>query len=397
MPMALAGLKILDVTQVMAGPFCCQVLADLGAEVTKVEPVEGGDASRGGMGTMLPGGESSAFLAVNRNKRSIAINLKSEEGQEVFFDLARDADVLVENFRPGVTARLGIGYEVMKERNPRLIYASISGYGQDGPYAQRAGYDLIAQAMSGIMSVTGEPDGQPTKCGIPVADLSAGLFCAVGILAAMHARNDTGAGQHIDVSLFESALALSIWETAEYWSTGKVPGRVGSAHRMTAPYQTLRTQDGHLVLGANNNRLWQKLCAALGRSDLFNDSRFSTNADRVANRSDLAKELEQSFAKRKTGDWVTTLLEAGLPAAPIQDYAQVCADPHLAYREMVVTMDHPTEGQVKGLGIPIKMSDTPGRVRTPPPLLGEHTNELLEELGYTRAHRDELRARGVVG
>ncbi|MGH3392673.1 MAG: CaiB/BaiF CoA transferase family protein, partial [Actinomadura sp.] len=244
MSLALSGLTVLDVTQVMAGPFCCQVLGDLGADVIKVEPIGSGDTSRTGMGTALPGGQSSAFLAVNRNKRSIAIDLKSPSGRAVFHRMAETADVLVENFRPGVTRRLGIDYEAMRAINPRLVYASISGFGQDGPYASRPGYDLMAQAMAGVMSVTGEAGGEPVKCGIPIADLSAGMFAAIGILSAHIAGRTTGEGQHIDVSLFESALALSIWETAELWATGQVPQAVGSAHRMSAPYQKLRTRDG---------------------------------------------------------------------------------------------------------------------------------------------------------
>jgi crotonobetainyl-CoA:carnitine CoA-transferase CaiB-like acyl-CoA transferase len=396
MSSALNGLKVLDVTQVMAGPFCCQLLGDLGADVTKVEPVGTGDAARTGLGTRLPGGESSAFLAVNRNKRSIAIDLKSPAGREVFYRLARTADVLVENFRPGVTSRLGIDYATIQEINPRIVYASISGFGQTGPYASRPGYDLIAQAMSGVMSVNGEPGSDPLKCGIPIADLSAGMFGVIGILAAHASRVTTGAGQHIDVSLYESALALSIWETAELWTTGEVPGPVGSAHRMSAPYQKLRTADGHIVIGANNQRLWAALCTVLGRPDLESDARFAVNADRMRHRDELTVELESALMKRQSEELVETLLAAGVPAAPIQDYRQASDDPHTTARDMVVVMEHPVEGKVKGLGIPVKMSATPGTVRRAAPMLGQHTDEVLAEAGFTAEQSSTLRSTGAV-
>ena len=394
--LALSGLKVLDVTQVMAGPFCSQLLGDLGAQVTKVEPPGSGDSTRLHMGTILPGGESSAFLAVNRNKRSISIDLKDARGLEVFRRLVKDADVLVENLRPGVTRRLGIDYETLREVNPQLIYASISGFGQNGPYAQRSGYDLIAQAMSGVMSVTGEPGREPVKCGIPIADLSAGLFCVIGILSAHAARQRTGEGQHIDVSLFESALALSIWETAELWATGKTPGPVGSAHRMSAPYQKLRTADGHVVVGANNERLWKSLCSVIGRPELETDARFATNTVRMRHLEELTAELESAMSQRGTQEWMELFLDVGLPAAPIHDYAQVCADPHAIARNMVVTMDHPTEGTVRGLGIPIKMSGTPGEIRRPAPLLGAHTDEILQEAGFTDEQISAFRETGAV-
>jgi crotonobetainyl-CoA:carnitine CoA-transferase CaiB-like acyl-CoA transferase len=397
MSMALTGLKVLDLTQVMAGPFCCQVLGDLGADVTKVEPIGVGDSSRSSMGTVLSGGQSSAFLAVNRNKRSIAIDLKDPRGRAVFYRLAETADVIVENFRPGVTARLGIDYPTMCAINPRLVYASISGFGQSGPYASRPGYDLIAQAMSGVMSVTGEPGGEPTKSGVPIADLAAGMFCAIGILSASLARQRTGTGQHIDVSLAESAFALSIWETAQLWATGEIPQAVGTAHRMVAPYQRLRTGDGHLVVGANNQRLWDALCRVLDRADLVTDPRFDTNANRMSNRDELTAELESALAQRGAEEWVTRLLAAGVPAAPIRNYQQAAEDPHTLAREMVVTMTHPAEGEIHGIGIPIKLSQTPGRIRRPAPLLGQHTDELLVEAGFTEQESRELRMSGAVG
>ncbi len=371
---ALDGLRVLELTHVMAGPFCGQVLADMGADVIKVEPPGTGDSSRRSMGT-------AAFLAVNRNKRSVALDLKDDAHRAAFLRLADDADVVLENNRPGVTERLGVDYETLSARNPRLVYAAISGFGQTGPYAQRAGYDLIAQGLSGVMSVTGEPDGDPIKCGIPIGDLSAALFCAVGILSALAARERTGRGQLVDTSLFEGALALSIWETAELWATGRAPGKLGSAHRLTAPYQALRTRDGHLTVAGNTQPQWEKLCAVVGREDLTADPRFSTNDDRMANRPQLVAELEAALASDGTDAWVTRLEEAGIAAGPIHDYAEVFADPHTQAREMEVTMEHPEEGTVRGLGIPVKLSDTPGSVRRAAPLLGEHTEEVLREAG----------------
>ena len=392
----LSKIRVLDLTQVMAGPFCCQILADMGADVTKVEPPGTGDQARQAMGFKLEGEDTAAFLAVNRNKKSVTLNLKEDEAREIFYRLVSEADALVENFRPGVTKKLGIDYETLKEINPRLIYASISGFGQTGPYAMRAGYDLIAQGMSGVMSVTGEPGGPPAKCGIPIGDLSAGLFCAFGILTAYVAREETGRGQYIDTSLFEGALALSIWETAELWSTGRIPQPFGSAHRLTAPYQALETRDGYVNVGANNQRLWARLCNALGREDLIEDERFATNAGRMENLAELVEELEAATKEKDTDEWVEILLEAGFPAGPIYNYKEVFEDPHTAAREMMVEMDHPVEGAVKGLGIPVKLSETPGEIRRAAPLLGEHTEETLAELGYSKKEIADLRERSII-
>jgi crotonobetainyl-CoA:carnitine CoA-transferase CaiB-like acyl-CoA transferase len=369
---------------VMAGPFCGQVLADMGADVVKVEP-PGGDPTRRSLGFRMRGEDTAAFLAVNRNKRSLTLDLKTARHQAVLHRLVREADVVLENHRPGVAERLGADWDTLSELNPRLIYASVSGFGQTGPYAQRPGYDLIAQGLSGVMSVTGEPDGEPVKCGIPIGDLSAGLFCAVAILSAVVARERTGRGQRIDTSLFEGALALSIWETAELWATGRVPAPLGSAHRLLAPYQALRTADGHITVGGNTQRLWERLCEAVGRPELAADARFATNDDRMAHRAELAAELESALAARSTGDWVAVLGEAGVPCGPIHDYRQVLDDPHTRAREMEVRVTHPVEGEMSALGIPVKLSDTPGAVRRPAPLLGEHTAEVLREAGLSDA------------
>ena len=381
---ALEDVRVLELSQVMAGPFCGQVLADMGADVVKVEPLAG-DSTRRSLGFRMQGEDTAAFLAVNRNKRSLALDLKDDRHREVFHRLARDADVVLENYRPGVAARLGADWDTLRELNPRLVYASVSGFGQTGPYAQRPGYDLIAQGLAGVMSVTGEAGGDPVKCGIPIGDLSAGLFCAVGILSALHARSRTGRGQRIDTSLFEGALALSIWETAELWATGRVPQPLGSAHRLTAPYQALRTRDGHVTVGANTDALWRRLCAEVGRPELAGDPRFATNEDRMAARPELVAELESALAARDTDDWVASLSEAGVPCGPIHDYAQVFADEHTQARGMEARVEHPVEGPMRALGIPVKLSDTPGSIRRPAPLLGEHTAEVLGEAGLTDA------------
>jgi formyl-CoA transferase len=369
---ALSGLRILELTQVMAGPFCGQVLADMGADVVKIEP-PGGDSTREALGP-------DAFLAVNRNKRSLVLDLKASEHQEALHRLVASADVLIENYRPGVAARLGADWETLSLLNPRLIYASVSGFGQTGPYAQRPGYDLIAQGLAGVMSVTGEPDGDPVKCGIPIGDLSAGLFCAVAILSAVVARERTGRGQRIDTSLFEGALALSIWETAELWGSGRVPQPLGSGHRLLAPYQALRTADGYITVGANNQRMWRLLCETIDRPELIDDARFASNDDRMERRAELVVELEKALAARSTHEWVDILVEAGVPCGPIHDYRQVFEDPHTQAREMEVQVDG-----TRMLGIPVKLSDTPGAVRRAAPALGEHSGEVLREAGFSDA------------
>ena len=382
MTLPLDGVRVVDLTQVMGGPFCTMQLGDLGADVIKVEP-PAGDLSRsmGGAQLRMPGDDNAPFFALNRNKRSIVLDLTSDRDRGVFIALVRTADVLVESFRPGVTRRLGVDYDTVTAHNPRLIYASISGFGQTGPYADRPGFDLIAQGMSGVMSVTGEPDGTPVKCGVPIADLSVGLIAANGVLAALIARDRTGRGQYIDTSLFESALAMAVWETTEYWATGTVPRAMGSAHRLSAPYQAFRTSDGHITLAALTPQQWQRLCTTLGRDALATDPRFQTNAARLANRPALVVEIEAALASRTTAEWVDRMLAAGVPAGPIHDFAQVFADPHTHARRMIEEVDHPAAGRVRTLGFPLKMSDTPLRVRRAPPLLGEHSAEILRELG----------------
>src|SRR5215213_8050055 len=379
---ALAEMTVLDLTQVMAGPFCTMILADLGADVIKVEHPEAGDQTRRSWGRSRNGQDSKAFLALNRNKRSITLDLKSTEGLAQFHRLVRSADVVVENWRPGVAARLGVDYATLSALNPSLVYASISGFGLTGPYADRPGYDLVAQAMSGVMSITGEPDGRPIKSGIPVADLGSGLFAAIGILAAWISSRRTGVGQQVETSLFESALALAVWESTEFWDTGRVPQKLGSANRMSAPYQALATKDGYITVGANNDRLWRRLCAVLDVEELLTDERFRTNPDRMAHRAELAAALEERLIERDTAAWVELLLGAGVPAGPIQDYGQVLGeDPHVKARGMIAELDHPVEGRIPVLASPLRLTETPPSIRRPPPLLGEHTDEVFNRVG----------------
>jgi crotonobetainyl-CoA:carnitine CoA-transferase CaiB-like acyl-CoA transferase len=393
---ALAGMRVLDLTQVLAGPYCTQMLGDFGADVVKVESPSGGDQSRASMGPHLRGDDRAGFLAVNRNKKSITLDLKSEDGREVFYRLVKGADVLVENFRPGVTTRLGIDYPTLRSLNPTLIYASVSGFGPTGPYAGRPGYDLIAQAATGIMSVTGEPGGRPVKCGLPICDLSAGLFATIGILTAYAARTTTGVGQHVETSLYEAGVGLSVWESVDYWATGKAPAPLGSAHRLNAPYQALQTKDGYVTVAANNPQSWIRLCHSLGREDLAHDPRFETNDARMVHTAELVKELESTLVTRSTDDWVEMLVSAGIACGPIRSYDQVLTGGQTVARDLVLTMEHPVEGTIKALATPVKLAGTPAAVRRAAPLLGEHTDQILHAAGYSDAELDDFRTRGVV-
>ena len=379
-PLPLAGIRVLDVSQVMAGPYCCMMLGDLGADVIKIEPPPAGDSTRHSMGFRLKGKDSPGFYALNRNKRSIVLDLKNPADSEVFDALVKTADVLVENARPGVADRLKMGYERLRALNPKLVYASISGFGQTGPWSQRPGFDLIAQAMSGVLSATGLPGQEPVKNAIPVGDLGAGLFATVAILAALHGRHRSGVGQFIDASLLEAALGLSVWETTELWGTGRPPTPIGTANRMSAPYQAVEAADGYFVIGAANQKLWLTLLEVLDRTELNNDPRFATNSERVAHRDALIEALAPTFVTKPAQAWIDALLKAGVPAAPIYDYAQGLASEHVKAREMVMEIPHPVEGTFKSLGFPMKMRGTPQQVRYPPPLLGEHSAEIRREL-----------------
>lgn len=393
--MALEGLRVIDQTQILAGPFCSMLLADMGAEVIKVEPCEG-EHSRQAELPIVPG-VSAAFLAVNRNKRGITLDLKQPEGVTVLHQLAATADVMVENYRPGVAQRLGVDYERLKAINPRLIYCSISGFGQTGPYASRRGLDLVAQGMSGIMSATGAEGGRPVKVGVPITDLGAGLFAVFGILCAVRARRVTGRGQFVDTSLFEAGLALSAWEATEYWYTGAIPKRLGTAHRLNAPYQAFRASDGYFTVGASNNKLWSLFTGILGLARLVEDPRFSGVGDRVRNRAQIEALVEQVTRDQPRAHWLAACEAAGIPAGPINNVAEALADPHVQARGMVEEYQHPQAGRVKTLANPVKLSKSPAKLRKPPPLLGEHNDEVLRELGYTESRIAELRAHKVIG
>ena len=394
-PLPLAGVRVLDISQVMAGPYACMLLADLGADVIKIEPPGGGDQTRGAMGFKMKGPDSLGFLNMNRNKRSVVLNLKSDAGRELLLRMAKDADILLENYRPGAMKRLGLGYDVLKEINPRLVYTSISGFGQTGPWADRPGFDLMAQAMSGVMSVTGYPGGPPVKAGVPVADIGCALFAIYGTLSAYIGAKATGLGQYIDASLFDSAMAFSVWDICDYWGTGKPPEPLGTANKMTAPYQAMASSDGYFVMGANNQKLWLKLCALIHRPDLAGDARFSTISLRLANRAALETELERSFRQQPKDYWVDTLLAAGIPAGPILSYPEAFGSEHAKVREMRMEIDHPIEGTVPNIGFAVKLSGTPQQVRRHPPLLGEHTAEVLAKLGISAEELAELEAQGA--
>jgi crotonobetainyl-CoA:carnitine CoA-transferase CaiB-like acyl-CoA transferase len=390
---ALSDLRVLDVTQVMAGPFCAMLLADFGADVIKIEPPSG-DSTR-----QMPGavaGDSPSFNAVNRGKRSVVLNLKTPGGHDAFTRLARSTDILIENYRPGVMASLGLDYPTLSALNPRLVYASISGYGQTGPSRDKGGFDLIAQGVAGIMSITGEAGGAPVKAGVPLTDLGAGLFAAVGILAALESRHRTGVGQHVDTSLVDAGVALSVWEATEYFSGAGVPAALGSAHRMNAPYQAIRCADGYITLGAANERLFRRLCDVLGHTEWTDKPEFADNASRVRNRAALAERIEAITAQQPRGHWLALLEATDIPCGPINDYAQVFADPQVRARDLVVEVDHPTLGRLRTLGSPLKMSDTPPDVRRRAPLLGEHTDAVLRDAGFSNEEIASLREAGAV-
>ncbi|GJD49509.1 Acetyl-CoA:oxalate CoA-transferase [Methylobacterium crusticola] len=392
----LAGMKVVELAHIMAGPVCGLMLGDMGAEVIKVEKSDGGDDTR----RMVPpaiAGESAAYMMMNRGKRGLALDLKSPDGKSVLRRLLRDADVLIENYRAGTMERLGFGYAALRETNPGLIYCSLSGFGRTGPYAGRAGFDLVAQGMSGLMSITGEGPGRPpVKSGAPVTDITAGILAAMGVLAAYAHRLKTGAGQEVDTSLFEAGIVQTYWQSAIALATGTPPGPMGSAHPLNAPYEAFETADGWITVGAANQTNWGRLLEVLGAPELAADPRFADNRGRMANRLDLAAALAPHFRRAGSAVWLARLEAGGVPAGPVLDVAAMHRDPQAIARGMVVEVDHPRAGATTTLGLPVKFSATPGRVHGPAPLLGEHSRAILAAHGYAAAEIDDLIARGVV-
>jgi glutaryl-CoA transferase len=395
-PGPLDGIRVLDLTRVLAGPYCTMFLGDLGAEVVKVEQPGVGDDTRG-WGPPFVGGESAYFLCVNRNKKSITVDFKSQDGIALLRRLAERADVLIENFRPGTMERLGLGEKDLRANNPRLIYASLSGFGADGPMSDAPGYDLIVQAWGGLMSVTGMPDGDPTKVGVAIIDLVAGLMLGKSIVSALFAREQLGIGQKIDTSLLEAEVACLINVGSNYLIEGKIPGRWGNAHSSIVPYQSFKTADGYVVIGVASEGIWRRFSEAIGRSELADDPRFAKNSNRVQNREVLITALSEIFLGRETDAWMKLLNEAEVPCAPVQTIDQVFKAPQVLHREMLVKVEHPTAGTVPMAGIPVKFSATPASIRLPPPTLGQHTEEVLTSwLGIEREEIEELKRKSVL-
>jgi formyl-CoA transferase len=399
----LQDIRVLDITRALAGPYCTMMLGDLGADVVKVEQPGQGDGSRG-WGPPFVGepygpypGESAYFIAVNRNKRSLTVNLKSAQGQVIVRRLAAASDVMVENFRTGVLDRMGLSYGELRTLNPRLVYCSVSGYGRTGPYADRPGYDPIIQAEGGMMSITGPVEGPPYRVGVPIVDIAAGMFAATAILAALRAREHTGQGQLVDISLFDAQVALLVNVASNYLIGGVPPRRLGNAHPNIAPYQAFRARDGWFVLAAGSERLWRILCDVLNRPDLKDDARFATNGDRVANLPALAEALSEVLATRDAAEWLNDLREAGIPCGPINAVPEVFAHPQIEARDMALEAEHPTAGPVRLAGFPYKLSGTPAEVQRPAPLLGQHSEEVLVELlGYSAEEVAALREGGAI-
>jgi len=392
---ALEGVKVVELAQIMAGPTCGMLLADMGADVIKVEKLPGGDDTRSYSEPQVKG-ESAAFMMLNRGKRGIAVNLKTAGGLEVVKRLLADADVVTENYRKGTLEKLGLGYDVLKALNPRLVYCAISGYGRTGPYADKGGFDLIAQGFAGLMSITGEPGGPPVKSGTPVADINAGIFAALGIVSALLARERTGRGQMVETSLMEAGIQQTYWQAAIYFATGVNPGPSGSAHILTAPYQAFPTADGWINLGGANQSNWERIVKAIGMPDLAADPRFATNTDRMRNLAALTPILGDALRKKPSAHWIAEFEAAGVPVGPVNRIGDMLDDPQVKARDMVVETEHPKAGRVKGIGHPIKFTDTPGGSKRPAPLLGQHTREVLAGLGYSTPEIDALARDGAV-
>ena len=380
---ALEGIRVLDLTRALAGPFCTLMLGDNGADVIKVEMPGSGDDTRK-WGPPFIGEESAYFLSINRNKRSLTLNLRDPQAKEIFLKLAKDSDVIVENFTPGVMERFGLDYEAVKATNPNVIYCSISGFGQDGPYRSRPAYDQIMQGIGGLMSITGEPDGEPQKIGVAVTDIGAGMWAAFAIMAALHHRSQSGEGQYIDVSMMDAQIAWLTYQAGYFFANGTPPKRMGAAHPTLVPYQAFMCQDGKYInVAVGSDRIWDRFCQGINREDLKDHPDYANNGDRVRNRGAMVSMLQEYFLTRPVADWVKDLQAVNVPCGPINDLADVFADAQVLARNMYQEMPHPTLGSIKQTGLPIKFSATPGGLDRHPPLLGEHNQEVLTSLGYS--------------
>lgn len=392
----LEGIRVVDLTRILAGPYCTMMLGDMGAEVIKIEHPQGGDDTRG-WGPPFLNGVSTYFISINRNKKSLTLNLKDERGKELLRDLIRKGDVVVENFRPGTLDKLGFSWEEIHRINPSAIFASLSGFGQTGPRKNEPGFDVVIQGEGGIMSITGEPDGPPSKFGASIGDITAGMLAAQGVLLSLYHREKTGVGQMVDVGMLDGQVALLTYHANNYFGTGKLPPRRGNKHPSITPYETYKCKDGYFNLGVGNDSLWRRFCDAMGLGHIKEDPKFAVNKDRVDNRLELQGILDPFFAEKTVEETIGTLREAGIPCGPINNLEQVLNEPQILAREMVVDIDVPVAGPTKVTGVPIKLSETPGAVRTPPPTLGQHTEEVLESvLGMDEAQRNVLRDEGVV-
>lgn len=392
---ALSGVTVIDFTRVLSGPYCTMVLADHGARVIKLEhPVRGDDTRH--WGPPFLGAESAYFLSINRNKESVTLDFKQPEGQQILHELLARADVVVENFRPGTLDATGLGAAAVMARYPRLIYCSVSGYGQTGPRREEPGYDAVMQAEGGLMSITGEADGPALRLGVAITDIVSGLFAAQGVMAALIARGQTGRGQQVDIGMLDATAALLTYQAGSYFASGVVPARLGNRHPTIVPYESFHASDGEFVIAGGNDEIWRRLCVVIGRAELADDPRYRTNKDRVVLYDEVRAELERALATRTRAEWVRELTAAGVPCGSVREISEVLADPQLAARGMVAEVQHATIGTARVINSPVKLSETPPSVRTAPPTLGQHTTAVLHELGYDTARIDALRSTRVV-
>src|SRR5690349_5088844 len=395
MPGALDGIKVIELAHIMAGPTCGLMLADLGADVIKVEKLPRGDDARAYV-EPLANGEPAAFMILNRNKRSFAVDLKTRGGLEAVRRLLAGADVLIENHRKGTLDKLGLGYEALSALNPRLVYCAISGYGRTGPYADKPGFDLIAQGFAGIMSITGEPGGAPAKSGTSIADINAGILAALGVVAALVSRATTGRGQLVETSLMEAAVQQTYWQSALFFATGRNAGPTGSAHLLTAPYQAFATRDGWVNVGGANQANWERIVKVIGRPELADDARFRTNRERMQNLEALVAVIQERMRERSSAEWIAAFEAAGVPVGPVNQIGDMLGDPQVAARDMVIEVDHPRAGRTRAIGMPIKMSEARADQARPAPLLGQHSREILAQLSYSDDEIAALEREGAV-